>query len=138
MKKKTCNEDFSKLKVDELKIYLRERGIQLSDGGKGKRKAELLDLRQKAAAMKQRKLDDSVEDRAKLLEDKLQTSEGKLADPKTFSSWTHNFSKIPEFTFGDLYNYLVGKDDYSPEDLRSFKSLLAHRKFTCGIMLLNS
>ena len=81
--KKTCSEDFSKLKVDELKNYLRERGIQLSDGGKGKRRAELLDLCQKAAAMKQRKLDDSVEDRAKLLEDKLQTSEGKLPDPKT-------------------------------------------------------
>ena len=94
--KKTCSEDFSKLKVDEFKNYLRERGIQLSDGGKGKRKAELLDLCQKAAAMKQRKLDDSAEDRTKLLEDKLQTSEGKLPDPKTLSSWMHNFSKIPE------------------------------------------
>ena len=40
VKKKTCSEDFSKLKVDELKNYLRERGIQLRDGGKGKRKAE--------------------------------------------------------------------------------------------------
>ena len=67
---KTCNEDFSKLKVDELKTYLRERGIQLSDGGKERRKAELLYLCQKAVAMKQRKLDDSAEDRTKLLEDK--------------------------------------------------------------------
>ena len=129
---KTCSEDFSKLKVDELKNYLRERGIQLSDGGKGKRKAELLDLFQKAAAMKQRKLDDSAEDRTKLLEDKFQTSEGKLPDPKTLSSWTHNFSKIPEFTFGDLYSYLVGKEDYSPENLRSFKSLLGFRLFRDG------
>ena len=32
---------------------------------------------------------------------KLQTSEGKLADPKTLSAWTHNFSKIPEFPFED-------------------------------------
>lgn len=60
-----------------MKNYLRERGIQSSDGGKGKRKAELLDLCQKAAEMKQRKLDDSVEDHTKLLEDKLETSEGK-------------------------------------------------------------
>ena len=129
---RACREDFSKLKVDELKNYLRERGIQLSDGGKGKRKAELLDLFQKAAAMKQRKLDDSAEDRTKLLEDKFQTSEGKLPDPKTLSSWTHNFSKIPEFTFGDLYNYLVDKDDYSPENLRSFKSLPGFRLFRDG------
>ena len=44
------SEHFSKFKVYELKIYLRERGIQL-DGVKGKRKAELLDLCEKAAAM---------------------------------------------------------------------------------------
>ena len=111
---------------------MRERGVQLSHGGKGKRKAELLDLCHKVAAMRQRKLDYSTEDRAKLLEDKLQTSEGKLPDPKTLSSWMHNFSKIPEFKFGDLYNYLVGKDDYSPEDLRSFKSLLGFKLFRDG------
>ena len=62
----------------------------------------------------------------------MQTSEGKLADPKTLSSWTHNFSKIPEFTFGDLYNYLVGKDDYLTENLLSFKSLLGFRLFRDG------
>ena len=93
------------------------------------RKAELLDLCQKAAAMKQRKLDDSAEDHTKLLEDKLQTSEGKQPDPKTLSSLRHNFSKIPEFTFGDLYNYLVG---YSPEDLDTFKSLLGFKWFRDG------
>ena len=99
---RTCSEDFSKLKVDGLKHYLRERGIQLSDGRKGKRKAEWLDLCQKVAAMKQTKLDDSAEDRTKL-QDKLQAIEGKLPGPKTLSSWTHNFSKFPEFTFGDLF-----------------------------------
>ena len=81
--------------------------------------------------MKQRKLDDSAEDRTKLLEDKLQTSEGKLPDPKSLSAWTHKFSKIPEFTFGVLYNYLVGKEDYSPENLRSFKVFLASG---CSVM----
>ena len=81
---KTCSEGFSKLKVDELKNSLQERSTQLSYGGKGKRKAELLDLCQKAAAMKQRKLDDSAEDRTMLLE--LQASEGKLPDPKTLST----------------------------------------------------
>ena len=73
---KTCSEDFSKLKI----IY--NRGTQLSDGGKRKRKSELLDLCQKAAAMKQRKPDDSEEDRTKLLEVKLHTNKGKLPDPK--------------------------------------------------------
>ena len=130
---RTYSEDFSKLMVDELKHYLRERALQLSNGRKGKRKAELLDLCQKAAAMKQTKLDDSAEDRTKL-QDKLQASEGKLPGPKTLSSWTHNFSKIPEFTFGDLYNYLVGKCDYSPENLRSLDSIKVHLPLDCFVM----
>ena len=62
----TFSEHFSKLEVDEQKNSLGERGIQLSDGGKGKKKAELLDLCQKAAAINQRKLDDSSQDRKKL------------------------------------------------------------------------
>ena len=55
-----------------------ERGIQLSEGGKGKKKAELFDLCKKAAAMKQIKLASyvsSTKDRRKILEEKLQTSE---------------------------------------------------------------
>lgn len=39
-----------------VKNYLWERGIQLSDDGKGKKKAELFDLCKKAAAIKQIKL----------------------------------------------------------------------------------
>ena len=62
---------------------------------------------------KQGKQDDSAEDRTKLLEDKLQTSEGKLPHPNILSAWTNNFSNFPEFTFGNLYNYLVSKEDHS-------------------------
>lgn len=71
------------------------------------------------------------EDHTKLLEEKLQTSEGKLPDPKTLSAWTHNFSKIPEITFGDLYNYLVGKEDYSPKIFIRSKVFLASG---CSVM----
>ena len=55
-----------------------ERGIQLSEGGKGKKKAEQFDLCKKAVAMKEIKLASyfsSAKDRKKLLEEKLQTSE---------------------------------------------------------------
>ena len=82
--------------------------------------------------MKQTKLDDSVEDRTKL-QDKLQASEGKLPGPKTLSSWTHNFSKNPEFTSGDLYNYFVRKYDYSPENLRLLDSKV-HLALDCFVM----
>ena len=55
-----------------------ERGIQSSEGGKGKKKAKLFVLCKKAEAMKQIKLASyvsSTKDRRKLLEEKLQTSE---------------------------------------------------------------
>ena len=74
--KNAAGEDFSKYKVDGLKKFLKERGIQLSDGGKGKRKAELVDLCEKAAEIKQARLEDAVEDNNKLLEEKLQTEYG--------------------------------------------------------------
>lgn len=76
--KNLAGKDFLKYKVDGFKKFLKERGIQLSDGGKGKRKAELVDLCEKAAEMKQAKLDDIVEDYNKLLEEKLQTEDCKL------------------------------------------------------------
>lgn len=52
-----------------VKNYLWERGIQLSDDGKGKKKAELFDLCKKAAAIKQIRLA-SAKDRKRLLEEK--------------------------------------------------------------------
>ena len=35
----------------------------------------------------------------KLLEDKLQTTEGKFPVPKMFHAWTYHFSNIQEFSF---------------------------------------
>ena len=85
----------------------------MSDRGKGKRRAELLELCQNAAEMKQQKLEEVVESFDRVLEEKLQTNEGLLPNPDTLRYWSHNFASIPEFTFVDLYSYLVGKDDYS-------------------------
>lgn len=89
-----------------------DRGIQLSDKGKGKRRTELLELCKNAAEMKQQKLKGVVESFDRVLEEKLQTKEGLLSNPDTLRSWSHNFAGIPEFTFADLYSYLVGKDDH--------------------------
>ena len=124
--------DFSKCKVETLKKYLSNRGIQLSDRGKGKRRAELLELCQNGEEMKQQKLKEVMESFDQVLEEKLQTNEGLLPNPDTLRSWSHNFARIPEFTFADLYSYLVGKDDYSVENLRSFKSLHRYKLFHDG------
>ena len=78
--KNAGGENFSKYKVNGSKKFFKEHGIQLSDGGKGKRKAELVDLCEKAAEMKQAKLEHedgySYEDYNKLLEEKSQTERG--------------------------------------------------------------
>ena len=58
--------------------------------------AELFDSCKKAAAMKQIKITSFARDRKKLLEEKLQTSEGKFPVPKIFNAWTYQFSNIPE------------------------------------------
>lgn len=42
-----------------MKKYFWEKGIQLSDGGRGKKKADPFDLCKRAAAMKQIKLTSS-------------------------------------------------------------------------------
>ena len=103
----------------------------MGDGGEGKRKAELVNLCKKAAEMKQAKFEDTVEDYNKLLEEKLQTEDGKLPSPKTLTAWTNKFSDIPEFTFGDLYSYVVGSEEYSEENL-PFKSLLGYKWYRDG------
>lgn len=105
------------------------RGIQLSDRGKGKRRAELLELCQNAAKMKQQKLEEVMESFDRLLEEKLLTNQGLLPNPDTLRSWSHNFASIPEFTFADSYSFFVRKDDYSVENPRSFKSLHGYKLF---------
>ena len=44
---------FLEIQDRRVKNYLRERGIQLNNGGKGKKKAELFDICKTAAARKQ-------------------------------------------------------------------------------------
>ena len=53
---------FLEIHCGRVKNYLWERGIQPSDGGKGKKKAELFDLCKKAAVMKQIQLAASAKD----------------------------------------------------------------------------
>jgi hypothetical protein len=47
--------------------------------------------------------------------------------------WTHNFSEVPEFTFGHIYSYSIGKDEqYTEETLHSFKRLASFKLFRDG------
>lgn len=121
---------FQSKPVPWLQNYLNERGISSS----GKRKAELLDLCVKSNDMKLRKLDEPaiVE---KTIASKLTTEDGKLHLPNPLTevkTWSHSFSNILEFSFPDLYNYLVDSGGYSKESLKSFKSLLGYKLYYDG------
>ncbi len=126
--------DFKKYNVGELQTFLKDRGIQLSDDGKRKRKKELIQLCENAEAMKQPKIEVPVEDVSAVIKHKLQTNESQLPNPNdVVVGWTHNFSEVPEFTFGHMYSYLIGKDEqYTEETLRSFKSLTGFKLFRDG------
>ncbi|RMX40339.1 hypothetical protein pdam_00019656 [Pocillopora damicornis] len=46
--------------------------------------------------------------------------------------WIHEFTGIPDFRFSDIYHYLVGKDGYDEDCLRSYKSPEGFRLFVDG------
>ena len=116
-----------------LKEYLTKRGIQVSDQGRAKRKAELVELTQKAFKMKLPKINEEDEDLAKVIEQKLETDKGRLPQPELIQNWSYDFSGMPEFTFADLYVYLIGsEEEYTAEKLKSFKSLRGYKLFADG------
>lgn len=108
--------DFDRKNVPWLKDYLTRRGIQ----GHGKRKAELVELAVKAHEMKLQRIDDDDEEPTDVIPSKLSTEKGTIPRPENIQSWSYEFSKMPPFTFADLYMYLVGSREYTTENLKSF------------------
>ena len=116
--------------VPWLKQFLQDRGIQISSEEKNKRKAELVELSVNANKMKLEKIKEGDHEEKSVLMLKVRTTEhGVLPNPNTIKDWTNNVSKIPELTFPDIYNYLIGKAEYDEEKLKSFKSLQGYRLF---------
>lgn len=131
---------FRKKAMPWLRTYLLEKGIQSSSDGKNKRKAELDELAYNATAMKLTKvMDGDSEDRNSLLRVILSNPEGALPLPESILTWTHNFASMPEVTFPDTCNFLLGKsdghDEYSEGNLKSFKSLLGYILYHDGHVL---
>ena len=73
-------EQFQCRNVAWLKEYLTKRGIQVSDQGRAKRKAELVELAQRALKMKLPKIDEEDEDLAKVIEQKLEPTKDAFHD----------------------------------------------------------
>ena len=62
-------DDFKSKTVPWLKEYLTNRGIQVSDQGRNKRKSELVELAEKAFEMKIRRIDNEDEDVSEVIAD---------------------------------------------------------------------
>ena len=55
-----------------------------------------------------------------------------LPHPFSLKFWTHDFTGIPDFRIPDSCHYLVGKDGYDEDCLRSYKSPEGFCSFTEG------
>lgn len=50
--------------------------------------------------------------------------EGTIPDPYSLhSDWTTDFSLLLNYTWGDMYAYLIVKEGYDHENLKAYKSL---------------
>ena len=76
------------------------------------------------------------ETRGYVIASKLETKEGSLPCPATLhSDWTTDFSNFPNFTYGDIYAYLINKEGYDHESLKAYKSFEGYRLFLDGHVL---
>lgn len=99
--------DFDRKTVPWLKDYLTRRGIQVTDQGRSKRKAELVELAGKAHEMKLQRIDEDDEEPTDVIASKLSTEKGTIPRLENIQSWSYDFSKMPPFTFADLYTLYV-------------------------------
>ena len=63
------------------------------------------------------------------------TNGSTLPDPYVLEqdTWSGDLSKLPDITWGDVYNYLINTTSiYTKEKLKAYKSLEAYNFFVCG------
>ena len=90
----------------------------MTDQGRSKRTAEQVELAGKAHEMKLQRMDEDDDEPTDIIVSKLSTENGTIPRPENVQSWSNDFSKMPPFTFDDLYTYLIGSGEYTAENLR--------------------
>ena len=114
--------NFIRMKVPELKKYLQLRGISVTN----KHREELLDLCIKAHKLAIEIIDEPGDQMGVSV--KLETDDGTVFDPYSLKlDWTTDLSSFLNYTWGDMYAYLIVKERYDHEILKAFKSLKGFR-----------
>lgn len=125
---------FKKQNVSVLRAYLIFHGVQCSDMGKAYTKEKLALLAFNAWKMRLESIDGDKEDKMSLIRDKHLTPEGKMLPlvSSIKNGWSNNLDECSNFTYPDLYNYLIMKPGYDHEGLKAFKGLLGYKLFLDG------
>ena len=116
--------NFLRMKDPELKKQV--RGISVVNN----RREELLDLSVKAHELAIEIIDERVDQMG--ISEKLVTDDETIPDPYSLKSdWTTDFSSFSNYTWGDMYAYLIVKEGYDHESLKAYKSPEGFRLHTC-------
>ncbi|KAL9976793.1 hypothetical protein ACROYT_G014127 [Oculina patagonica] len=81
---------------------------KVTDQGRTKRKAELVELAVKAREIKLQRIDEDDDDISDVIAGKLRRGHTRL---ENIQNWSYDISKMPPFTFADLYMYLIGSGE---------------------------
>jgi hypothetical protein len=128
MTSQSCH-DFDALKVNDLQIYLSERGITATNI----RRSNLIELC-KAVKSLNLPLDPDFTCNSTAVDLKEKLIKLPISDPFVDKNFTDDFSEIPaNFTLFDIFNYLLHKSsDYDKRKLRAYKSCEDYRLFVDG------
>ena len=117
-------ERFDGKSVPCLKDFLTKRGIQVSDQGRSKRKAEVVALAVKAREMKLQRIDEDDEDTSDVITSKLnELKRAQYLARKIFRAGATIFLRyLHLLSLICIRTWLTLHGEYTPENLKSFKS----------------
>ena len=108
---------FRRLRVDELKKYLQDRGVLCV----GKRKGELVLLAEKAGRVYEEKGECDHEESLRKRR-RIEGENGAVVDLNSATvTWTDNLSKLPVITLGEVFKYLLKQCSWSAERMANYR-----------------
>lgn len=121
--------DFTRFQVQDLKNYLKDRGVTTSN----LRRQDLLELCKAVEAINL-PLDPDFSTISPTSDLKTKLSFLPISDPFSDVGFSNDFTDIPEnFTLYDIFNYLLHKtSDYDKKKLRAYKSCEDYGLFIDG------
>ncbi len=120
--------DLKRMKVDQLKDVLKQRGVPSSN----KLKAELLHLSEKAVKV-YKPIEPCDHEESERRRRRVTTHNGKEIDLYNRKiNWTNDLKKLPNVTLSQVFRYLVRQCEWTSERLCSYTSDDGYKMFLSG------